>query len=50
MGKKSLHLYHHFGKKTIFMQTINTYTIKSITIPVTSVLNRVIRTHVKELM
>ena len=25
MGKKSLHLYHHFGKKIIFMQTTNTY-------------------------
>ena len=21
MGKKSLHLYHHFGKKIIFIQT-----------------------------
>ena len=28
MGKKSLHLYHHFGNKTIFMQATNTYTIK----------------------
>ena len=50
MGKKSLHLYHHFGNKTIFMQATNTYTIKTNIIPATSVLNRVIRTHSKELM
>ena len=29
MGKKYLHLYHHFGNKTIFMQATNTYTIKT---------------------
>ena len=33
MGKKSLHLYHHFGKKTIFMQATNTFTIKTNIIP-----------------
>ena len=43
MGKKSLHLYHHFGKKTIFMQTTNTYTIKTNVTAATSVLDRVIR-------
>ena len=50
MGKKSLHLYHHFGNKTIFMQATNTYTIKTNIIPATSVLDRVIRIHLKELM
>ena len=29
LGKKSLHLFNHFGKKTIFMQATNTYTIKT---------------------
>ena len=47
-GKKSLHLYHHFGNK--FMQAINAYTIKTNIIPPTSALDRVIRTHLKELM
>ena len=50
MGKKSLHLYHHFGNKTIFMQATNIYTIKINKIPATSVLDRVIQTHLKELM
>ena len=50
MGKKSLHLYHHFGYKTIFMQATNTYTIRNNIIPATSALDRVIRTHLKELM
>ena len=50
MGKKSLHLYYHFGNKTIFMKATNTYTIKTNIIPATSVLDRVIRTHLKELM
>ena len=35
MGKKSLHLYHHFGNKTIFMQATNTYTIKTNITPAT---------------
>ena len=50
IGKKSLHLCHHFGNKTIFMQATNTYTIKTNIIPATSVLERVIQTHLKELM
>ena len=50
MGKKSLHLYNHFGKKTIFIQATNTYTIKTNIIPATSALDRVIRTYLKELM
>ena len=50
MGKKSLHLYHHFGNKTIFMQATNSYTLKTNIIPATSVLDRVIRTHLKEFM
>ena len=50
IGKKFLHLYHHFGNKTIFMQATNTCTIKTNIIPATSVLDRVIRTHLKELM
>ena len=49
-GKKSLHLYCHFGNKTIFMQATNTYTIKTNIIPATGVLDRVIRIHLKELM
>ena len=47
MGKKSLHLYYHFGNKTIFMQATNTYAIKTNIIPATSVLDRVKRTHLK---
>ena len=50
MGKKSLHLCHHFGNKTIFMQATNKYTIKTNIIPATSVLDRAIRTYLKELM
>ena len=50
MGKKSLHLYDQFGKKTIFIQATNTYRIKINITPDTSVLDRVIRTHFKELM
>ena len=50
MGKKSLHLYYHLGNKTIFIQATNTYTIKTNIMPATSVLDRVILTHLKELM
>ena len=50
MGKKFLYLYHHFGNKTIFMQATNTYTIKTNIISATSVLDRVIRTHLKKFM
>ena len=50
MRKKFLHLYHHFGNKTIFMQATNTYKVKTNIIPDTSVLDSVIRTHLKELM
>ena len=50
MGEKSLHLYHHFGNKTILLQATNTYTIKTNIIPATSVLDRVIRTHLEEFM
>ena len=50
MEKKSLLLYHHFGNKTIFMQAINANTIKTNIIPATSVLDKVIQTHLKELM
>ena len=50
MEKKSFHLYHHSGNKTIFMQATNTYTIKTNIIPAASVLDRVIRTHLKEFM
>ena len=46
MGKNFLHLYHHFGNKTIFMQATNTYTLKTNIVP-DSVLDRVIGTHVK---
>ena len=50
MEKKSLHLYHHFRNKTIFMQARKIYTRKTNIIPATSVLDRVIRTHLKEFM
>ena len=50
MGKNLCIYTHHFCNKTIFMQATNTYTIKTNIIPATSVLDRVIRTHLKELM
>ena len=50
MGKKFLYLYYRFSNKTIFMEATNTYTIKTNIIPATSVLDRVIRTHLKEFM